>query len=67
MEYFKGYFAAPIGGEYKFMAIADNYLYLKISNITNNSNPANLKVLINANQYTTSHYNSYVRRFSTQT
>lgn len=67
MEYFKGYFAAPINGEYMFMGVVDDFLYVKMSNVTNNSNPANLKILINGNQHTSNHYNSYVRRYSTQT
>ncbi len=52
MEYFKGYFAAPINGEYSFMGVVDDFLYIKMSNVTNNSNPANLQILIHGNQYT---------------
>ena len=49
MEYFKGYFAAPINGEYSFMGVVDDNLYIKMSNVTNNSNPANLQLLIHGN------------------
>ena len=46
MEYWRGYFYAPVDGNYTFSAIADESFRVQISTVANNSNIANLQDLI---------------------
>ncbi len=42
VEYLRGYFYAPVTGEYRFSGIVDDFLMMKMAKYQNNSNPVNL-------------------------
>ncbi len=46
MEYAWGYFYVAVAGEYRFAAIADDKLIMKISKFRNNANPINMEKLV---------------------
>lgn len=58
MEYWRGYFYAPVNGTYQFAGIADDAFGLQISSVQNSANLANLQTLI-TNGYSGDDFNPY--------
>lgn len=48
------------------MGIADDYMYLKLSNVTNNGNKSNLEYVIINNQFNPYHYSPFATNYEQQ-
>ena len=59
LEYWRGYFYAPITGEYRFAGIADDGFEVQLSPVQNSANLANLQTLI-SNGISEDNFNPYV-------
>ncbi len=58
LEYWRGYFNAPVDGEYRFAGIADDGFLLQLSSVQNSTNTANMQSLI-YNGYSGDDFNPY--------
>lgn len=66
MEYTKGYFYAPVDGEYRFSVVADDDFIMVMSTVKNNANVANLQNLLVQQNHNYYHYSSFLRANVTQ-
>lgn len=48
------------------MGVADDYLFLKLSNVTNNGNKSNLDYVIINDLFNPNHYNPFARDYGYQ-
>lgn len=64
LEYWRGYFYAPVDGEYRFAGIADDSFRAQISSVQNSANVANLQDLI-YNGFSDDNFNPYFSGVST--
>jgi hypothetical protein len=58
LEYWRGYFYAPVSGEYRFAGIADDGFEVQLSSVQNSANVGNLQTLI-SNSYSDDNFNPY--------
>ena len=46
VEHVRGYFHAPVDGVYRFAALSDDEMIMKMSSVKNNANQANMQMVL---------------------
>ena len=67
VEYARGYYHAPVDGQYRFSCVIDDTLIFYLSEFKNNANPKNLKEILKQENWGNSLFSPFVRQNQTRT